>query len=225
MRQLLTLQAFRTRLILEKLNVNRRHASNQRIARLLELLHEAARCQKLLWEDLDAGKFDTGQIQYRAAAAYIKNLYARWHKSRKVETNQILRKYMALLANVNHLLRRYRSAPVVQPSPEIEALRFSWELDRGRGRKNWENEVVRWILDLIERKEFHRLRKCRNCSSWFCGQTDHQVHCRDACRKQFATQNPKFKERRRLYMKKFRKEEREREERRRIKKYQGRSTK
>src|ERR1700687_4096734 len=184
--------------ILERLNSDPRHPSKQRIADLLDLLQRTDRGEKLLWEDLSQGM---GIQKWTGSTSEFQEL---WERPTQL-------KYEVLLRKTNRLLRRYRSTPVLQPPffdiDEFTGLRSSWVLERGSKWKNWENEAVLLILDVIERKEFHRLRKCRNCSKWYYGQTDHQVHCSDNCRKQFASKDPRFKERRRLYMAKHRRDQ------------------
>jgi hypothetical protein len=188
--------------ILETLTSGPRHPSKQRIADLLDLLQRADRGGKLLWEDLSHGM---GIQKWTGSTSGFQELWVR--------PTQL--KYEALLSKTNRLLRRYRSTPVLQPPffdiDEFPGLGSSWVLERGSKWKNWENEAVLFILDVIERKEFHRLRKCRNCSKWYYGQTDHQVHCSDNCRKQFASRDPQFKERRRLYMAELRRKEKSRD--------------
>jgi len=190
--------------ILEKFGSGPQNPFKQRIADLLDLLQQVDRAEKLLWEDLSNGMH---RLRWTGSTQEFQDL----------ERIPAERKYDALLGRINHLLQRYRSAPVLQPPffdvDEFTGLRFYWELDRGGKWKNWENEAVRLILNVINRKEFHRLRRCRNCSKWFYGRTDHQVHCSDNCRKQFAAKDPRFKERRRLYMAKHRKAEKEEEAR------------
>jgi hypothetical protein len=190
-------------LILKKLNSSARHPSKRRIADLLDLLQQTDRCEKLLLED----------VRERMVRSNERMMY--YHEFQELYASPTQLRYKGLLTSVNRTLHRYRSAPVLQPAffelDELTGLRFCWELDGGSKWKNWENEAVHLILNVIERKEFHRLRKCRNCSKWYYGQTDHQVHCSDNCRKQFATRDPRFKERRRLYMAALRREEKSRD--------------
>jgi hypothetical protein len=185
---------------LDKISSGRRHPSKQRIADLLDLLQRTDRCEKLLLEDISA------RMQRSNVTRFM-----HYHEFQELEVSPTQRRYNALLRSTNRLLRRYRSVPVLQPAfldiDELTGLRIDWEMGRGSKWEDWENEAVHLILRVIESNEFHRLRKCRNCSKWFYGQTDHQVHCSDNCRKQFATKDPRFKERRRLYMAKRRKKE------------------
>jgi hypothetical protein len=70
-----------------------------------------------------------------------------------------------------------------------------------------------WLLDHID--TVHRIRRCRlqECRQWFFAVTDHQKYCGDRCRKRDAAHGESFKEKRRIYMRKYRVEEAERNER------------
>jgi hypothetical protein len=76
-----------------------------------------------------------------------------------------------------------------------------------------EGTAMAWLLDHID--TVHRIRRCRlqECRKWFFAVTDHQKYCGDTCRKRDAAQGESFKEKRRLYMRKYRGEEAERSER------------
>jgi hypothetical protein len=77
-----------------------------------------------------------------------------------------------------------------------------------------ETKMINYSLDLAERGTIGRLRTCRECHKWFYAMTDHQTNCTQACRKQFASHDLRFKKHRREYMKKYRREQRERDKRR-----------
>jgi hypothetical protein len=181
--------------ILEGLNSGPQHPSRQRVIDLLDLLQEAERCEKVFEEHL------------RARAKEL-NLEGSGLERQFQDAGQPGLRYALVIAKANRLLRRYRSAPVLQTACfaiDSRGLSFYWEMDRGDEWEVWENGAVSLILGLIESKEFHRLRKCRNCAKRYFAQTDHQVHCSDDCRKQFASRDSRFKERRRLYMAEHRK--------------------
>jgi hypothetical protein len=61
----------------------------------------------------------------------------------------------------------------------------------------------------------HRIRRCHRlqCRKWFFAKTDHQKYCGDNCRQRDAAQGDSFKEKRRIYMKKYRREEAARDKR------------
>lgn len=189
---------------LEELNSSPRRPSKQRIKDLLALLQKVDGAEKLLWEDLSR--------RMRA-----ERFTSTSDKFREIWKSPVERSYDSLLSKIDHLLQRYQSVPVLSRAffevDELTGLRFEWVQKPARPWESWENQAVRLILEVIERKEFHRIRTCRNCSKWFCGQTDHQVHCSDNCRKLFATKDSRFREKRRLYMAKRRKADKVREAR------------
>jgi len=75
-----------------------------------------------------------------------------------------------------------------------------------------EGKAMAWLIDHID--TVHRIRRCRlqECRKWFFAVTDHQKYCGDTCRKRDASQGVSFKMKRREYMKKYRSNEAEREE-------------
>jgi hypothetical protein len=69
------------------------------------------------------------------------------------------------------------------------------------------------VLEVLESGNLHRLRRCQRieCKRWFSAQTDWQKYCSRNCRQLEAAEGETFKEKRRLYMRKRRREEKERE--------------
>jgi predicted nucleic acid-binding Zn ribbon protein len=70
---------------------------------------------------------------------------------------------------------------------------------------------VFWVLTLRARGDVSLIRCCRNCRQWFYAITNHQTSCSDRCRQQFHSKDKRFKENRRLYMRRYRNAEKERE--------------
>jgi len=114
-------------------------------------------------------------------------------------------KLLSLYREANKILSTcpVRWSPVVTPPPE----RYTF---RGRARTVEEEEevcFVRWVLTQRATGDISRIRTCRNCNRWFLAVTSHQFFCDEACRQKFHSQDPHFKERRRLYMRRFREQE------------------
>ena len=72
-----------------------------------------------------------------------------------------------------------------------------------------ERHAVQWIVDHVDL--VHRLRRCAypRCGKWFFGKNDRQKYCKDSCRQGDASQGESFKEKRRKYMKQYRRKEKE----------------
>jgi hypothetical protein len=119
-----------------------------------------------------------------------------------------------ILTELNARLPKYKCLPVVRfcGSPDgcfdVQYLFLAPSNDAAP-----ECVAVSFVMDYIH--AVHRIRRCRRleCRKWFFAVTDHQKYCGDTCRKRDAAQGGSFKEKRRLYMKKYRSEESEREAR------------
>ena len=109
-----------------------------------------------------------------------------------------------LYAQANEILSVCHWSPCVAPLPN-ELNSFKWE---ARTRESeWNNKFVHWVLKLRAQGDISRIRNCRNCGQWFYAVTDHQAFCDDRCRQQFHSRDKRFKEKRRLYMRRYRKQE------------------
>ncbi len=103
------------------------------------------------------------------------------------------------------------------PNPVVvkQERRFGERIDFNTpsGAAFFENRAVQWIVHNIS--AVHRIRRCHRpqCRKWFFAVTEHQKYCGENCRKRDAQQGPEFKKKRAEYMKKYRREEEEREAR------------
>jgi hypothetical protein len=57
----------------------------------------------------------------------------------------------------------------------------------------------------------HRIRRCLECRRWFFAITEHQKYCGDGCRKRHAARGEEFLEKRRSYMREYRRREKARD--------------
>jgi len=137
-----------------------------------------------------------------------------------------------ILVDLNARLSKYKWTPVVRNSVTINSY-FQITFEAGpnpvlvkprpygeridfntpSGAAFFENRAVQWIVQNVG--TVHRIRRCHRsqCRKWFFAVTDHQKYCGDSCRKRDAAQGDDFKEKRRLYMRKYRDDESEREAR------------
>jgi hypothetical protein len=104
-----------------------------------------------------------------------------------------------LYVRANEILSKYHWSPRVGRPADMS---FSWS---GRTEQSdWENRFVYWIFNLLRNGELTRLKSCRDCGKWFYAVTNHQGYCNNRCRQHQHAANQGFKEKRRLYMKRYR---------------------
>jgi hypothetical protein len=94
---------------------------------------------------------------------------------------------------------------ILPPNPLTS---FTWHAKTEQS--GWENLFVHWLLNVRTRGDLSLTRRCRNCRRWFYAVTNHQTSCTDRCRQQIHSRNERFKENRRLYMRRYRKAEQSR---------------
>jgi DNA-binding GntR family transcriptional regulator len=114
-----------------------------------------------------------------------------------------------ILDQINQRLCRYRWSPQLQKAGRLPGLNLDFEFHAAL-EEAYENSCVWWIAELVRQRNILRLRRCAECGRWLWAVKDHQKHCSDDCRKKHATHSPLFKEKRRLYMVKYRRDEKER---------------
>jgi hypothetical protein len=139
----------------------------------------------------------TERIRLSSASA-IKALF--------IERNEIL-------TDLNARLAKFKWHPVVRAYMGADThFSVSYEVPTSDDAA-FENRAIQWVMDHID--AVHRIRRCRRlqCQKWFFAVTDHQKYCEDNCRKRDAAQGESFKEKRRLYMRRYRKDEKVRESR------------
>jgi len=91
----------------------------------------------------------------------------------------------------------------------------------GRNKDRQETAAVAFLFENLPL--VHRIRRCRECRRWFFAVTEHQKYCGDNCRKRHSQRGEEFLEKRRRYMRDYRRHERERDMR--AKKMAGRVSK
>ena len=106
-----------------------------------------------------------------------------------------------LYVQANDILSACQWSPRVSPPPN-ESHSFTW--NARTHESDWENKFVLWILNLRARGDLSLVRSCRNCGTWFYAVTNHQTNCTDRCRQQFHSKDNTFREKRRLYMRRYR---------------------
>lgn len=108
----------------------------------------------------------------------------------------------AVLSKLNATLFRYNSKTEIMYSHASLCSRTLFSSSRAN-----KSEVVA-VAFLIEYLALvHRIRRCGECQKWFFAITDHQKFCRDGCRKRRASYGEEFREKRRAYMRHYRREQ------------------
>ncbi len=103
----------------------------------------------------------------------------------------------------NSGLKRYVQFPVIFEDPYSGKLTSKME---HCGGDEWENGAAEAILSLLREDQLHRLRRCFCCKKWFYLLRDDQRFCNTACRQKEHSQSEEFKEKRKSYMQKYRKD-------------------
>jgi hypothetical protein len=111
-----------------------------------------------------------------------------------------------ILEDLNARIAKYKSNPVVRAyfgaSSHFSVIhQFNVTTDEAA----FENRAVQWIMEHID--AVHRIRRCHylQCRAWFFAVTEHQKYCGRACGRRDAEQGESFKEKRRIYMRNRRK--------------------
>jgi len=130
------------------------------------------------------------------------------------ETNAQRAERTKVLKDLNARLSGYKWHPEIAPSREQQSyFDVSYSFHAANHEEATENRAVVYLMR--NTAKIHRIRRCRRpeCRKWFFAVTDHQKYCSENCRKRDAQQGPEFKRKRAEYMKKYRRDEAERNER------------
>ena len=125
--------------------------------------------------------------------------------------------YEKCLEDLYKRLGRYQWRFAVWDSDYNWLQRMTVPVEREKGQL-WEHFAVSALLSELQGEAgqgyysgaspgLMRYRQCRVCSRWFYARTEHQRFCNDACRKSNASKSEIFKQKRRLYMRKRRADE------------------
>jgi hypothetical protein len=129
-----------------------------------------------------------------------------WRDYKEHRLEELNRRGENLIHAVNKRLAYYAW------SPAIHAVDFSgfeqhpnWQ---ARSPSDREEKIAVWVLGkALTSGKIDRFRSCSECDLWFYALTQHQRYCSDTCRKKYASHSAEFKTKRRIYMRKYRKQE------------------
>jgi hypothetical protein len=117
------------------------------------------------------------------------------------------------LSELNRCMSRYKSFPwVFHGDYGFPSLFVSETFERSNRAEYWEHLSIR-ILCRRNGDWIDRVRRCKACERWFFAVVEHQTHCSDRCRKRRAATSDEFRDKRRLYMREYRRREKEQERR------------
>jgi hypothetical protein len=193
----------------------------QRVERILELLVTAEECRvKILRDGLKGGRgvdgaehIEEAKRRHRPLSGFSTALPLYRFANKAIEKRN--RQYREALRELQTLLIHYHWRPTVEDRLYHSlGQRLLW--DRTHPADTEENRAIQFLFMQIDghagRARILRFRKCRECAAWFYALKDHQIYCKESCRKRDHSHDESFKEKRRIYMKKYRSNDAEQNE-------------
>jgi hypothetical protein len=103
---------------------------------------------------------------------------------------------------LNETLATFTYVPQIDLDESPDGERVSWTLLVGDTPAIPPSQF-RWVVQLIEQGAILKIRKCKQCSSWFFAHFSHQGFCKSSCRIKHFSGTEEFKKNRREYMRKY----------------------
>jgi hypothetical protein len=94
-----------------------------------------------------------------------------------------------------------------------ESVRSDYKFTRPNGRRVYEADAVFGVLRLASYGFLDRIRECLTCQRWLYAHPSHKKFCNSACQLKYFASNPSQKEKRAVYMRRYRIDQREKTER------------
>ena len=104
---------------------------------------------------------------------------------------------------LNETLASFAYAPQIDLGELPDGERVSWTLITEDNRIVIPPVQIRWFVQLIEQGAILKIRRCKQCTSWFFAHFSHQEFCKTPCRIAHFAASEKFKEKRRKYMRDY----------------------
>src|SRR6266849_5570594 len=104
---------------------------------------------------------------------------------------------------LNETLASFAYAPQIDLHELPDGERVSWTLITEDNRIVIPTAQIRWLVQLIEQGAILKIRRCKQCTSWFFAHFSHQEFCKTSCRIKHFAGSEKFKEKRRKYMRDY----------------------
>jgi hypothetical protein len=168
------------RLFIGRLN-GRPNANTQRVAEVVEACHRVSQ----LMETIKSSPAPDAMLRAEAGKA---------------------------MADLNALLLRYKWHPYIFGFAGSEShfrIQHAIVGEHSDPELAVEHLAIQWIIENID--TVHRVRRCHRlqCRKWFFAVVEHQKYCRNNCRQGDASKEEEFKDKRRTYMRKYRREQAE----------------
>src|SRR6202158_2968542 len=198
------------RRIVAHLNGQPRSAAVKRVARFIQLFNRARELNdsfRVFFESKDEMR---SLLRSPSLAEYGGNNGSGTGWTFKSPELQALNDQLnRVLTELNKLAKRYWWHPLIMHQGyEMDTLSIA-ECDATEWR-SWETRAV-WWLCAKDGKWIDFFRQCGDCRRWFFAVAEHQSYCGSACRQRHASCSDEFKQRRRLYMRGYRQDEKDRE--------------
>jgi hypothetical protein len=128
------------------------------------------------------------------------------------EMQAINNRLIRVLEEINAIAKRIKWHPFVrhigyEMSPALRVVDY-WKIrDRERA---WETHSIWWLCG-ENGMWIDYFRRCPQCGLWFFAVANHQIYCSGRCRQNKASTSEEFKQKRKLYMRVYRRDEKERQ--------------
>ncbi len=197
-------------------------ASTTREVKVPRLRHQAAR--EALWSEdkpyvvrllnMETNSFTKRLVEIVEACRRAKQLNTALKSSSAAESKAQRGELRKVMTDLNTRLSNYKWHPTLTAYTGTDFhlhLRYGFSASSHSAEE--ENRAVQWLMRHIE--DIDRVRQCHRpqCCKWIFAKPERKKYCGANCRKRDAENGEDFKEKRRLYMQKYRKEEAERDAR------------
>jgi hypothetical protein len=165
---------------------------NSRHARPSWLTRRRSYDQKYVEELLEDAKVVIGQL----------DKYGNLHKFRGASVAKEFSKFWDCRERLNRRLSTFTNAPWIDPHEFYEGNLISWTVTED-SPVAIVSAQINWVLDLINQRAVHKIRRCQQCRKWYFGRFSHQEFCSNLCRDKHHAGTEAFRERRRKYMRDY----------------------
>jgi hypothetical protein len=104
---------------------------------------------------------------------------------------------------LNETLAKFTYALHIDLHEFPDGERVSWLLVTEDSLMGLLSVQVRCVVQVIGEGTILKIRRCKQCTSWFYAHFSNQEFCKTSCRTKHSAKSEKFKEKRRKYMRKY----------------------